>query len=49
LATTPENVVLDGEPQLGVALGRRLKVNGAIKIGGANAGTFRVKLAGARQ
>jgi polyhydroxybutyrate depolymerase len=49
LATTPENVVLDGEPQLTVALGRRLKLSGVIHLGGANAGTFRVKLAGARQ
>jgi polyhydroxybutyrate depolymerase len=48
LGVDASTLALDGDPTLHAAIGRRVRVAGTVRIGGASSGTFRVKLAGPR-
>ena len=46
LGVDPATLAFDGDPTLRASIGRRARVTGTVKIGGASTAAFRVKLAG---
>jgi len=46
LGVDAATLTIEGEPRLRVVVGRRAKLGGTVRVGGASEGSFRVKLSG---